>query len=242
MIVAPQFHFPPDLESDEPPLETPRHLEQLILLLTCLQWWWRDRQDYFASGNISIYYTPEQLTGKYKFRAPDFFVVLDTAQQERSSWIVEREGGKFPNVIIEVLSRSTAKVDQTTKKQLYQDTFLTPEYFWYDPRPTKRELKGFRLIDRKYQEIQPDNRGYLWSEQLQLYLGIAGEYARYFTAQGEVVPNFQEATAQRDWQLRLEKQRAEREADRATQAEQRILDLEAKLRALGVDPDLPPNA
>jgi len=51
--------FPPgDLYSDEPPLETYLHLQQLILLLTCIDWVWRDRTDYFAAGNLTIYYSP----------------------------------------------------------------------------------------------------------------------------------------------------------------------------------------
>lgn len=45
-----------ELWSDEPQLETSLHLKQILILLTCLEWWWRDRHDFFASGNISIYY------------------------------------------------------------------------------------------------------------------------------------------------------------------------------------------
>ena len=36
--------FPPsDLLSDELPLETELHLRQMVLLIQCLEWWWRDR-------------------------------------------------------------------------------------------------------------------------------------------------------------------------------------------------------
>ncbi|MFM9268223.1 hypothetical protein [Tychonema sp. BBK16] len=38
--------FPPgDLYSDEPPMETELHLRQMILLLHCLEWLWKDRND-----------------------------------------------------------------------------------------------------------------------------------------------------------------------------------------------------
>ncbi|WP_377477217.1 MAG: hypothetical protein P2A85_01815 [Microcoleus anatoxicus] len=37
-----------DLYSDEPPLETELHLRQIILLLQCLDWLWRDRNDFIA--------------------------------------------------------------------------------------------------------------------------------------------------------------------------------------------------
>lgn len=43
--------FPPgDLLSDEPPVETYLHLQQMILLLKCLEWWWRDRSDFLRRG------------------------------------------------------------------------------------------------------------------------------------------------------------------------------------------------
>jgi Uma2 family endonuclease len=32
-----------DLYSDEPQLESYLHLQQMLLLLKCLEWWWRDR-------------------------------------------------------------------------------------------------------------------------------------------------------------------------------------------------------
>ncbi len=37
-----------DLYSDEPPLETELHLRQIILLLQCLDWLWRDRNGFIA--------------------------------------------------------------------------------------------------------------------------------------------------------------------------------------------------
>ena len=51
--------FPPsDLLSDELPLETELHLRQMVLLIQCLEWWWRDRLDFYACGNLTIYYSP----------------------------------------------------------------------------------------------------------------------------------------------------------------------------------------
>ncbi|HEY9813991.1 MAG TPA: Uma2 family endonuclease, partial [Candidatus Sericytochromatia bacterium] len=111
--------FPPgDLYSDEPPLETDIHLRQMILLIKCLDWLWRKRNDYFASGNLTIYYSPRQLKSE-DFRGPDFFVVLGTERKSRKSWVVWEEDGKYPNVIVEILSRSTAATDQGLKKQIY---------------------------------------------------------------------------------------------------------------------------
>lgn len=102
--------------SNEPPLETYLHLTQIILLLKSLQWLWQDRKDYFAAGNLTIYYSPNQKKSE-NFRGPDFFVVLGTKwNQKRKSWVVWEEEGKYPNVIIEILSYSTAATDRGEKK------------------------------------------------------------------------------------------------------------------------------
>jgi Uma2 family endonuclease len=67
--------FPPtDLYSDEPPLESDLHRDQIDLLLACLRLWWSDRNDYYASGNTTIYDNENQLTTR-DFRGSDFFVV-----------------------------------------------------------------------------------------------------------------------------------------------------------------------
>lgn len=213
--------FPPsDLLSDEPPLETYRHLKQLILLLTSLERLWQDRQDFFAAGNMSIYYSNRQLKSE-DVRGPDFFVVLNTERKERKSWVVWGEDGKYPNFILEILSDSTAKNDQGLKKQLYQDVFRTPEYFWFDPYTL--EFAGFKLNYRRYEQIVPNQQGWLWSDELQLYLGIVSEKLRFFTPEAELVPTPEEAE--------------EAERNRAEAAEARAERLLRKLREMGVDPD-----
>ncbi|MEB3312973.1 MAG: Uma2 family endonuclease, partial [Cyanobacteriota bacterium] len=42
---------PTDLWSDEPPLESDFHRDQIDLLIRLLRWWWRDRNDVYVSGN-----------------------------------------------------------------------------------------------------------------------------------------------------------------------------------------------
>jgi Uma2 family endonuclease len=121
-----------DLYSDEPPLETELHLRQIILLFKCLEWLWRDRNDFYAAGNLTIYYSQNKRKTE-DFRGPDFFVVRDTERKLRKSWVVWEEDGKYPHVIVEILSESTANTDKEAKKKLYQNTFRTPDYFWFDP-------------------------------------------------------------------------------------------------------------
>ncbi|MEQ8466806.1 Uma2 family endonuclease [Coleofasciculus sp. E1-EBD-02] len=182
--------FPPsDLYSDEPPLETELHLEQILLLLKCLKWLWRDRNDFYVAGNLTIYYSPRQRKSEH-FRGPDFFVVLDTERKTRKSWVVWNEDGKYPNVIIEILSPKTADTDKGFKKKLYQDTFRTPDYFWFDPNTL--EFAGFHLVDGEYQPLEQNSQGQLWSQQLGLFLGIHQNQLRFFTPEAKLVPTPEE--------------------------------------------------
>ncbi|MEO0455235.1 MAG: Uma2 family endonuclease [Cyanobacteria bacterium P01_A01_bin.114] len=202
-----------ELWSDEPPLESDLHREQIDLLIQLLKGWWRDQANVYVSGNLTIYYDAQQITTR-NFRGPDFFVVKDTDKKSRKSWVVWQEGGKYPNFILEILSDSTAQVDRVIKKKLYQDTFRTPEYFWFDP--TKLELQGFSLIRGLYQPIESiDNR--FWSEELGLYIGLHNDKLRFFTPESELIPSAEE---------------------RAAHAEQQLAKLKAQLRARGIEPDI----
>ena len=201
--VKPQSSY---LYSDEPQLESYLHLKQMMLLITCLEWFWKDRTDFFAAGNLTIYY--RQNEKKPDFRGPDFFVVLDTnPDQTRKSWVVWEEQGKYPNIIVELLSSITATTDKTSKKKLYQDTFRTPEYFLFDPESL--EFAGFHLVEGKYQPIKPNESGYLWSEELGLYLGVYEQSLRYFTPACEIVPTVEEDALLAEQQTEVLEQQTE---------------------------------
>jgi Uma2 family endonuclease len=223
-----------DLYSNEPPVETHLHLQQMLLLLKCLDWLWRDRTDYFASGNLTIYYSPRQRKSE-DFRDPDFFAVLDTEKKPRKSWVVWEEDGRYPNIIIELLSKSTAAIDRGLKKQLYQDIFRTPDYFWFDPDTL--EFAGFHLLDGQYEPITANESGYLWSKQLGLYLGIVNGQLRFFTPAGELVQTPEESAESERQQKQLALAEAETERQQKELALQKAAQLSAKLQELGIDPD-----
>lgn len=219
---------PCDLYSDEPPLETDLHRNQIDLLIRLLQFWWQDRQDFYISGNLTVYYNEQQLKSR-DFRGPDVFVVLGTEKKNRRSWAIWQEGGKYPNVVIELLSSSTAKVDKGAKKTLYQDVWRVPEYYWFHPETL--EFAGFRLIGGSYVTITPTDSANLPSEQLGLELGIHEQQLRWFTAEGDLIPLPEE----------IERLRAEQEHQRAEQERQAKERLENYLRSQGIEPDQLPD-
>jgi Uma2 family endonuclease len=220
--IADNIEWPPrNLYSDEPPLETDFHRSQIDLLIRLLHYWWRERQDFYISGNLTVYYNTEQLK-KRDFVGPDVFVVMGAEKRERRSWAIWEEDGKYPDLVIELLSNSTAKVDKGAKKALYQDVWQLPEYYWFHPETL--EFAGFRLTHGQYEPITPTETGLLWSERLGLHLGIHERQLRWFTAEGTVIPLPEEA-----------------ERDRAEQAQKRVEQLEAFMRTQGINPDQLPE-
>jgi len=181
------------LESNEPEMESSAHYIQLALLVACLEMLWKDRSDFFMGANLTVYFSREQLKNK-DFRGPDFFLVKQTEKKPRKSWVVWEEGGKYPDVIIELLSESTARVDRSLKKELYQERFRTPEYFWFSPETS--EFEGYRLNSGCYEAILPNELGRRWSQELELYLGTYEGQLRYFSVEGALIPTPMEAAAQ----------------------------------------------
>jgi len=228
-----QLSLQQTIDSDEPEMESNQHLVQMILLINCLKRYWSDRHDFFVAGNLSIYYSHLQRKTE-DWRGPDFFVVLDTdPNPQRRSWVVWQEGGKYPNVIVELLSPSTARMDRGDKKLIYQNIFRTPEYFLFNP--IDGFLEGFALHNGSYVPIAPNELGRLWSQQLQLFLGVIElplPQLRFFAPDGELIPTAEEAE-QRERQLRLKAEaKIQQEQELRARAEQRIAELEAEIARL----------
>jgi Uma2 family endonuclease len=230
------------LYSDEPETESSLHYSQLALLMTCLEFIWGDRDDFFIAANLTIYYSLEQIKTR-DFRGPDFFFVKDVVRSERASWVIWEERDRFPNVIIELLSESTASMDRNAKKTLYSQRFKTPEYFWFGPKTL--EFKGFKLVNGQYEAIPPNLQGHLWSEELGLFLGIADRKLRYFDSDGQMILTPSEVARQeiaRGEQALLiaseYRLRAEQERSRAEEQSLRADRLAEHLRSIGIDPNL----
>lgn len=222
--------------SDGEPMESKRHVTQMNLLITTLDDAWADRRDFYVAGNMFVYFSELQTRGEH-FRGPDVFVVLGTERKARKSWVTWEEGGKLPNVVIELLSESTEHVDRGEKMRIYARVWRTPEYFLYDPM--KHTLEGYALDARRgeYVRVEPDASGDLRVEQLGLALGLragdvheeTGPWLRWIDARGEVLPTGAErAEAERE-RAEAERERADAEHVRAQQAEQRLAALEAEL-------------
>jgi Uma2 family endonuclease len=207
------------------------------LLIETLNLHWSDRDDFFVGGNMFLYFTIEQANGRY-FRGPDFFVVLGVPRREHKSWLVWQEG-KGPDVIIELLSASTAAVDKGEKKLVYQDNLRVPEYFWYHPFTSERA--GFVLRDGEYEPIEPDGADRLICRSLELalvvwdgvYQGINARWLRWATIDGVLLPSGEEIAERERLRADQEQLRADQEWTRADDALRRVAELERLLEEQG---------
>ncbi|MDX2228900.1 MAG: Uma2 family endonuclease [Leptolyngbyaceae cyanobacterium bins.349] len=213
---------------DGVPLESNRHRIAMNALIDSVMVALSDRPNFFAGGNMFVYYSRNQRMNE-DFRGPDFFVVLDVEQRERQGWVVWEEGGRYPDVIVEFLSPSTARIDKVDKKDLYERVFHTADYFVYDPFD-RNSLEGWHLNgSQHYQPLMPNDRGWLWCDSLKLWLGTwegviqqepgigTCHWLRFYTEAGEPVPLSAEFAQQ---QAETERQRAEQERQRAQVAQQ----------------------
>ncbi|AUT02451.1 hypothetical protein CLI64_19785 [Nostoc sp. CENA543] len=205
-LAAPDIQLPPtQLElpyDDGVPMESARHKAQMDLLIDALIPWLEQREDGFVGGNMFVYYSLAQVRNK-DFKGPDFFIALGVPKGERRSWVVWEEG-KAPDVVIELLSASTASTDKNEKMLIYQNQMRVLEYFWYDPFNAD-DLAGFSLQKGVYLPIVKNNQNQLVSQSLQLglqfwqgnYKGIDATWLRWANLQGELLPTPEEKERQR---------------------------------------------
>ncbi|MBI2571852.1 MAG: hypothetical protein HYV63_32990, partial [Candidatus Schekmanbacteria bacterium] len=127
--------------------------------------------------------------------------------------------------------------DLGVKKELYERTFRTSEYFCYDMESA--ELSGWSLQHGRYRPIEPGAKGRLRCDVLGLFLGHwqgvihkhDRTWLRFFAADGDLVPLPEEAERAR---ADVERARADTERERAMDAEEEVRRLRARIEALEV--------
>jgi len=189
-----------------------------------------------------------------KSNGPDFTVVLNRRKSDSPSSFDVAEEGVRPALLIEVTSPSTCSGDLVEKVQMYAQAGV-PFYAIIDIVPRRNvtipRLIGYRLVDGEYEHVNPDEFDRLWLESLQIWLRIVDGDVVCEDARGqrllgheelrdelegvqadlqETQSDLRETRSARDAALnQLAEIQAQRAAEAAT-AEQRIRELEEKLR------------
>jgi len=234
-------------------------VEKTIHLLSMMLFWEVARirlaqlgEDFYVGANQFVYYSKDQAREvaeeegqivlfdqglrpkaprRKAFRGPDAFVVKGVPAGDRDAWISWEEDDRLPDLVLELLSPSTAQADYGEKKRLYQDVFKSAEYFLYEPRAERPD--GFRLLDHTYQRIPRGPEGRLWSGQLQAEVGVwhgvyqdtEDRWLRLFYPDGRLVLTGEE-------RQRQAKEAAEQRAEQERQAKEAVELENARLRAL----------
>lgn len=224
LFELPRLPTEDDLPADDGiPMESERHYLQMELLLQGLELWAEARGDVVYNGNQFLYFNTQHLLAR-DFRGPDVYVVTGVRPGERKSWVVWQEG-KSPDVVIDLLSDSTAEMDKGAKKQIYQCQLRVPNDYWLDPfNPEDRA--GFILQGTAYRPLERDSAGRLPVPSLGLQLGlwegsfpgITIPWLRWMGADGKLLPlRSEQALAQ----ARQAEQAAALAQKRADEAQQR---------------------
>lgn len=214
--VAASASLPFELVFDDGiPMDDLRHVIQSSILQDLVRHVMRERarDDYFTAGDVFVYYSLQQAEdvakGRPYFRGPDFFVVTGVPpRSQRKGWVSWEEGGRLPDLIVEMLSPSTARIDRTVKMDLYARVFGTPEYYLYDFDTV--DFQGLRLTGNAYRPMRPNSQGRFRSEVLGLDLGLwrgvlkgqEATWIRFFYPDGRLVPTPEERAEAAEAELR----------------------------------------
>lgn len=178
--------------------------------------------------------------------APDVAVVpnLQNKSAYRPSFDVTEEG-TGPGLIIEVVSPQYPG-DDTDKVTIYEQAGVN-EYFIINPHSNKvkpyYEIKAYRLHLSKYRPIQPDSQNYLLSQTTNVRFGVSHNRKRLIlkdalTGQvlltpeesGEALLEAEARAQQAEARAQQAEVRAQSEAKARTELENRLRELEAKLK------------
>ncbi|QQE64225.1 hypothetical protein GFS31_09050 [Leptolyngbya sp. BL0902] len=222
------IHYP---SSDgEPVAETYVHFYALLATLEVLRQYLEGRRA-TVLANQFLYYSQ----GMPKLRvAPDVMVIFDVEPGGRDNYKVWEES-QVPSVIFEMTSAGTQDQDKTFKRTLYEQMGVA-EYWLFDPKGewVEGQLQGYRLEHDVYYPIT-DGR----SEPLQLRLQAEGSLIGFYredTGEKLLIPGeLAQALQQESVARQQAEQRAEQERQRAEQAEARLIELQAQLKAHGID-------
>lgn len=222
---------------DGEPLESPRHRQQMALLVETLQHHFRDDPEVYIGANMAVYFSAIE-KARPAFKAPDFFVVLGAEPgRYRTSWVAWEENSTVPEVIIELLSASTEREDRGRKMSIYGQARVSA-YYLYDPHTHVLEGYARDFSGRRWLTLPELEHGGRDCAPLGLtlrvlpgeYQGEQGPWLRWVDADGRVLPTPAEAERER---AEAERERAEAERKRADAAEAELARLRALLAARG---------
>ncbi len=176
-------------------------------------------EKWFCTGNLEII-PPSDKVYPFKNIAPDvavFKVVVPPGEQvQLSSWNMDEPGRPAPVVAIEIGSKATWKDDLERKPAFYR-LLGVKEYFVCAPqrlwRGVNTPLLGWRYGPTASEVIVPNERGWLWSNELDSWLGMDGAELHLYDREGNLRLNGEQAEAETRQLLESQAETARRLAE-----------------------------
>jgi Uma2 family endonuclease len=223
-LIQPIFREPdtgeilyPDSDG-EPMAENTIQYRYLTTIKSGLEILFRDRPDVFVAGDL-LWYPVE---GKPEISAaPDVFVAFGRPKRDRGSYKQFVEENIAPQVVFEIVSPGSRKVDHSWKYGFY-DRYGAEEYYVYEP--DRGRLTGWLRESGALRAI-PQMQGWV-SPRLGVRFELTGNHLDLYSPDG--------------WRFRTDVELADdldRERQRAEEERQRAERLAARLRELGIDPE-----
>jgi len=206
--------------------ETDTHREQMVDLIRTLQWYFRDRNDVYVSGNLLLYYVKGN---KRKHLSPDVMVVFGVKSGRRDYYLLWEEGSA-PQVVMEITSSSTRHEDMVRKKRLYGEMGVQ-EYFIFDPLRDYLQpgLQGYRFAGGEWVPIHGSR---MHSEMLGLDLRIHHNELRLFDPRSKnFLPTDAELKAQAQRKAAQEQREAAQAQREAAEAQREAAEAQRRAEA-----------
>lgn len=153
-MTAPLLDLTEYPESDGKPMtESDPTRDYLVYCVEALDLYFQSRRSVYVSGNLFVYYRQGD---RKAVVSPDVFVIFGVSKRKRRSYQAWKEGGKLPDFVMEITSKTTKTEDERDKPLLYAQLGVQ-EYFQYDPTGDylQPQLKGYQLVEGRYQPIPP---------------------------------------------------------------------------------------
>jgi len=204
----------------------------IVVIQQNLEWLFADQETVFVAGDL-LWYPVE---GDPKSRmAPDIMVAFGRPKGDRGSYQQWLEDHIPPQVVFEILSPGN-RVKKMVEKLRFYERYGVEEYYIYDPDGI--ELTG---LTRSGEELVVISQMSGWvSPRLGIRFNLSDDELQLYRPDGQPFLSYVEiarrAEKERDRADQAE-QEATQERDRADQAEQRAAQLENRLRAMGINPD-----
>jgi colicin import membrane protein len=203
------------------------HYLECNYLYSVLRAWLADQPGVVVLGGCRIHWD----VAKLQNHCPDIAVIRGAGQVDCFVPFDVATEGVRPELIIEVTSPNSRKLDLVTKRRQYHQAGV-PWYAIVDERCAKgqRQLRllGYRRGARSYQPLPLNGKGRLHLQAVDLWLGQEHGRVALYKPSGERLGDYMEVD--RAWKAEVQARQAA-EA-RAVEAESKLKALRAELRRL----------